>query len=98
MGYVYNDDASGYNLEPNGKENDRQRKIDPHNLILVIERVGAQRNAHAYLPPQDSASHEDELAKQLTFPHDAGDDKNASTLVLYADGNIVTLTRQDVKH
>jgi hypothetical protein len=43
-------------------------------------------------------AHEDELAKQLSFPHDADDDKNATTLVLYADGNIVTLTRQDFKH
>jgi hypothetical protein len=98
VGYVYNDAASGYNLEPNGKENDRQRKIDPAHLILLIERVGAPRNAHANLPPQDSVANEEELAKQLTFPHDAEDDKNASTLVLYADGNIVTLTRQDIKH
>ncbi len=98
VSYVYNDAASGYNLEPNGKEDDRQRKIDPAHLILLIERVGAARNAHAYLPPQDSVAHEDELAKQLTFPHYADDDKNAATVVLYADGNIVTLTRQDIKH
>lgn len=98
VAYVYNDAASGYNLEPNGKEDDRQRKIDPSHLILLIERVGAPRNAHAYLPPQDSVPHEEELAKQLAFPHYADDDKNAATVVLYADGNIVTLTRQDVKH
>jgi hypothetical protein len=96
--YVYNDAASGYNLEPNGKENDRQRKIDPAHLILLIERVGREHNLHAELPPQDSAAHEEELAKQLAFPHDADDEKNASTLILYADGNIVTLTRQDFKH
>jgi hypothetical protein len=98
VGYVYNDAASGYNLEPNGKEDDRQRKIDPSHLILLIERVGAARNAHAYLPPQDSVSHEEELAKQLSFPHYADDEKNAATLILYANGNIVTLTRQDIKH
>ena len=98
VGYVYNDAASGYNLEPTGKENDRQRKILPHDLILLIERVGAPRNAHVSLPPQDTVAHEQELAKEMSFPHDAEDDKNASTLVLYADGHITTLTRQDLKN
>lgn len=98
VAYVYNDAASGYNLEPTGKEDDRQLKIAPHDLILLIERVGAPRNAHAYLPPQDTIAHEQELAKLMSFPHDAEDDKNASTLVLYADGHIMTLTRQDFKN
>ncbi len=98
VGYVYNDAAAGYNLEPSGKEDDRQRKIDPSHLILLIERVGAPHNAHAYLPPEDSIPHQEELLKQLAFPHDADDDKNATTKILYADGNIVTVTRQDMKH
>ena len=98
VAYVYNDAASGYNLEPNGKADDRRNKIDPHDLILLIERVGAPRNAHVNLPPQDSLSNKEELVKQMSFPHYADDDANASTLVLYADGNIVTLTRQDMKH
>ena len=67
VAYVYNDAASGYNLEPNGKEDDRQRKIDPHNLILLIERVGAPRNAHAYLPPQDSVAHRGGVGETVEF-------------------------------
>ncbi len=98
VSYVYNDAASGYNLEPNGKESANSRRIDPHDLILLVERVGESHNAHASLPPRDSIAHEEELAKQLVFPHAADDEMNASTIILYADGNIVMLTRRDIKH
>lgn len=98
VAYVYNDLAAGYNLEPNGKEDDRRRRIDPHDLILLIERVGAPRNAHALLPLQDNLSHKEALLKQMNFPHFADDDKNAVTVLLYADGRIETLTRLDMKN
>ncbi len=98
VGYVYNEAAAGYNLEPNGKADDRRNKIDPHDLLLLVERVGAPRNAHALLPPQDNLSHKEELLKQMSFPHYADDDKNAMTVLLYADGHIVTQTRLDMKN
>ena len=97
VGYVYNDAASGYNLEPNGRPDDRRSKIDPHDLILLIERVGAPRNAHANLPMQDTQSHKEELFKQMSFPHFTEDENTAMTIVLYADGHIMTPTRRDMK-
>lgn len=98
VAYVYNDAASGFNLEPNGKEDDRRRKTDPHDLILLIERPGAPRNAHADLPAPDNMAHEEELVKQMSFPHEVDSGDDASTFVLYADGHITKLTRRDLKH
>lgn len=97
VGYVYNDLAAGYNLEPNGKEDDKRRRIDPHDLILLIERVGAPHNAHAALPLQNSVDHQEELLKQLNFPHNIDEGDNAVTLILYADGHITTSLRRDFK-
>src|SRR5579883_2916569 len=44
VSYVYNDLASGYNLEPNDKEKSRQ--VDLSRLVLLIERPGRADNQH----------------------------------------------------
>lgn len=94
IGYVYNDLASDYNLEPGGNDT-KSRNIDPSRLVLLIERPGVGSNAHVSIPPQVSQEAEQALYKQLSFPHYSDDPKNATTVVLFASGRIVTMTRQD---
>lgn len=88
--YVYNDLASGYNLQ-----DDRKRKIDPAHLILLIEQPGAPPNAHMVIQPDDNQQGEDALYKQLRFPHYSDDPGNATTVILYANGDVKIRTRLD---
>ncbi len=94
VGYVYNDLAAGYNLRPTGT-NDRQRQIDPGQLVLLIERPDAPRNAHVAIPPQGSAQGEQALYHELAFPHFADDTKEATTVVLFANGSLRRYKRLD---
>jgi hypothetical protein len=93
--YVYNELAAGYNLEPTRPEEDRQKDLPPDQLVLLIEQPGAKPNATNKIPPQNSAQAEDELFKQLNFPHNAGDMEKATTVVLYASGRIKYIIRKD---
>lgn len=93
IGYVYNDQAAGYNLET-GKDADGNL-LDPSRVVLLIERPGAQANTHVKIPPQGSAQGEQALFKELAFPHYEDDTRNATTVILFANGNIVTRTRRD---
>jgi hypothetical protein len=95
VGYVYNDLAAGYSLE-NGK-NARNRPIDSSRLVLLIEQVGVGDNAHRPIPLQENTQAEEDLYKALAFPHYSDDPKSATTVILYANGSIVTMTRQDFK-
>ena len=98
VGYVYNELAAGYNIEPIDKEHDRQKTLPLDQLILVIERTGAPLNSHVLIPPQGDAQGEDALAKLLDFPHFASDPQKATTVLLYANGTVVTRTKQDFTH
>ena len=95
VGYVYNDAASGYNLEPTGK-NDRQAGISPDRLVLLIERVGAPLNAHEDIKPEDED--QKDFFHRLTFPHYSEDAENATELVLYANGRILERKRSEFIH
>ena len=97
VGYVYNDDAAEYNLEPKPAAEDRQRLVLPKYLPLVIERENAPRNAHEKLGMTDTAEHEREFAKSLQFPHYKNDPDNAKTLILFANGSITNPIRRDFK-
>ncbi len=92
VGYVYNDLAAGYNLE----RPELQKSASPNRLVLLIEKPGAGRNAHAVIPPQGNAQGEAALAKMLSFPHYADDAERATTLILYADGHIERPIRRDL--
>lgn len=98
VGYVFNDLASGYNVETN--KNAKGELINPANLILLIERPGVAReeNAHTPIPIQNNLQGRQALEKALTFPHNADDIENATTLVLYANGRIQRLLRRDFKY
>ena len=98
VGYVYNELAAGYNLEPTDKEHDRQKKLPLDQLILVIERTGAPLNSHVLIPAQGDAQGEAALYKVLDFPHNASDPQKATTVLLYANGSVVTRTKQDFAH
>lgn len=101
ISYAYNELASEYNLDPIAREKEFQtthkKIVDPARLILLIEQPGAGPNAHVSIPPQDSVQGEEALAKQLAFPHYSDQGDNATTLVLFANGNIVRYTRRDLK-
>ncbi|HLV78992.1 MAG TPA: hypothetical protein VKT32_01885 [Chthonomonadaceae bacterium] len=94
VGYAYNDLAGDYNLDPNGKEAEKQLPDD--QLPLFIEMPNAPRNAHLSIPAQDSEQGEAALAKVLAFPHYASDPKNATTLLMMTNGSLETITRQDL--
>jgi prepilin-type processing-associated H-X9-DG protein len=101
VGYVYNDLASGYNIDTGKTSKEKTgsvQNIDPSRLVLLIERAGATGSAHVTIPPQGSATGEAVLAKELTFPHFSGDDVNATAMVLFADGSVKRFIRQDFKH
>ena len=90
--YVYNDLASGQSLDPADKH-----AIDPSRLVLLIERPGAEPNAHVVIPPQINRQAEQALFKELSFPHGSDDAENASTIILFANGNSRVVTRRDFK-
>jgi hypothetical protein len=96
VGYVYNDLAAGYNLEPTNK-NDRQKTLDPSNLVLLVEKVGAEENASIHIPTLREPEGEQALQKSLSFPHFADDKERAASLVLLANGRIVLRTRRDFR-
>ncbi len=96
VGYVYNDVASNYLLEPNG-EPSKGKRIDPADLVLLIERPNVGRNAHTPIPAQVNEQAMDDLLKSLTFPHYADDPKNAETVILFADQSVQTRIRQDFR-
>ena len=98
VGYVYNVLAAGYNLEPTDAAHDKQKALPLDNLVLIFERTGAPLNAHEPIPPQLDAPSEAALYKALDFPHYAGDPQNATTVLLYANGKIITRTRRDFTH
>ena len=103
VGYVYNDLLTGYDLQPTGRvgEDDQPAKkhpladVNPKNIVVFIEQPGAPPNAHAPIPPLSNSQAEEALGKQLSFPHFSGDEKNATTMVLFADGSIRRMLRQD---
>ncbi len=95
VGYVYNEEAAGYNLEPKAEKEDRQRGLPPKYLPLLIERPGAERNAHEKLGTTDTAEHEAAFAKSLQFPHYSADPDNAATVILLATGSIQRSIRRD---
>jgi hypothetical protein len=106
VGYVYNDLASNYELEPKQpfpgvaqpapSKSDKPR-VDPDRLILLIEKPGAQPNEHEKIPPPDSIQNQEELYKLLAFPHNHDDPDGAKTVILYASGKIDIVTRKDLR-
>jgi hypothetical protein len=97
LGYVYNDLAAGFDLDPTGEQY-RKQKIDPRELVLLIEKPDAEPNAHVAILPQGTDVGEEALAKLLAFPHYEDDLNNATSVVIFANGTPVTLTRRDLKH
>lgn len=100
VGYVYNDLASGYNVETGKTSKEKtgvEMPVDPSRLVVLIERPDAPDNAHVRIPPQGNAQGEAALYKELTFPHNSQDEVNATTLVLFADGSVSRLLRRDFK-
>ena len=95
VGYAYNDLAGDYNLEPNGKEAEKQ--LPENELPLFIEMPDAPRNAHVTIPAQGNAQGVEALSKILAFPHYASDPKNATTILMMTNGSLETITRQDLK-
>ena len=97
ISYVYNDLAAGYSLESGkrGSTEGARQSIDAGRLILLIERPGAEDNAHVNIPPQINPEAEQALLKHLSFPHGSDDTLNASTVVVYADGTQRVLTPRD---
>ena len=98
VGYVYNELAAGYNLEPTDVARDRQRNLPPDQMVLIIERTNAPLNAHVTIPAQSNAQSEDALFKALDFPHYASDPQKATTVLLFANGKVSTRTKQDFTH
>jgi hypothetical protein len=90
--YEYNDLAAGYDTQE-----ESNRKVDPRDLVLLIERPGAQDNAHVAIPRQGNAQAESALFKLLTFPHYSDDPDNATTVILYASGTVSVRTRKDFR-
>ena len=98
VGYVYNELAAGYNLEPIDREHDRQLIIKPKQMVLLIEQTNAPLNAHVVIPAQSNAQGEAALARVLDFPHYASDPQKATTVLLFATGKVDTRTKQDFTH
>ncbi len=100
VGYVYNHLAEAYNLEPTNV-NDRQKDVSPSNLVLLIEKVGAEPNTGILIPSQqpgaDIEKNEKVLYKNLDFPHYSEDKDAATTLILLASGRILVRTRRDFR-
>ncbi|HLJ56182.1 MAG TPA: hypothetical protein VKT77_14170 [Chthonomonadaceae bacterium] len=93
ISYVYNDLAAGRSLDTS-----ERKGVDLAHLVLLIERPGAEPNAHVSIPIQGNPDAEAALQKQLTFPHGSDDSDNAATLVLYADGHQDVLTPRYFRH
>jgi len=92
IGYVYNNLASSLNLQ-----DERGRKLDPGQVVLLIEKPGANPNDHAEIPTQNSSQAEDALYKLLAFPHYSDDTDNATTVILFANGRVSVRTRKDFR-
>ncbi len=96
VGYIYNDLAAGYNLEPTNI-NDRQKTLEPGNLVLLIEKVDVEPNASIHIPTLREPEGEKVLQDNLSFPHLADDKERAASLVLLANGRIILRTRRDFR-
>ena len=101
VSYVYNDLAEGYSLET-GKHDlkDRETKeksIDPSQLVVLFEKVGAAPNTHVSIPIQKDREAEQGLGRALSFSHNADDEERATGLVLYANGYVKRWTKKDFK-
>ena len=94
VGYVYNELAAGYHLEPSAKDI-REKTLHLDQLVLLVEKNDAPPNAHALIPSQDSRQGEDALYKTADFPHYAADPDKATTVLLFANGKVTTRTRLD---
>ncbi len=90
--YEYNELASGFNMQ-----DERDRKMDPSDLVLLIERPGVEKNARVSIPRQGNSQAESALFKLLTFPHYSDDPDNATTVILYASGTVSVRTRKDFR-
>ena len=90
--YAFNNMASGFNMQ-----DERNRKVDPSRIVLLIEKPGAPPNAHLDIPAQMDSQAEDSLYKMLVFPHYADDPANATTIILYANGTVSVKTRKDYR-
>ena len=101
VGYVYNDLAAGYSLETNKHDQKdpktKEKAIDPSQLVVLFEKLGAKSNTHMSIPVQINRSAEQELGKELSFSHNADDEENATGLVLYANGYVKRWTKKDFK-
>jgi hypothetical protein len=97
VGYVFNDLASGYNVETN--KSAKGEVINPARLVLLIERPGVSReeNNHVSIPVQGNRPGEQALLKELAFPHNSDDTEKATAVVLYANGKIQRVMRIDLK-
>ncbi len=95
VGYVFNELAAGYNLEPSDKDQQRQRALPVNQLVLLIERTDAPLNAHVAIPAQSDAKGEAALGKALDFPHYAADPEKATAVLLFANGKVDTRTKRD---
>lgn len=95
VGYVFNDLASGYNVET-GK-NAKGEAINPSRLVLLIERPGVppDKSIHIPIPLQGNMQGEEALLKELKFVHNSDDTKTATTVILYANGRVQRVQRQD---
>jgi hypothetical protein len=95
VGYVFNDLASGYNVET-GK-NARGEVINPSRLVLLIERPGVAPDVstHTSIPLQGNLPGEQALLKELRFVHNSDDTKTATTVILFANGRVQRLERRD---
>lgn len=96
VGYVYNQLAAGYNLEPTNVR-DRQKEVAPGDLVLLIEKIGADTNSSVMIPAQRPGANEQVLFQNLDFPHYADDKDAATSLILLANGRIITRTRRDFR-
>jgi len=90
--YEYNDLAAGFDMLE-----DRNRKVEPGDLVLLIEHPGADKNSHIPIPRQGNAQAESALYKLLAFPHYADDPDNATTVILFANGRVSVRTRKDFR-
>jgi hypothetical protein len=98
IGYVYNDLAAGYSLEPGNRDMaGTQNAVADTRLVLLIERPGAGPDEHVVIQPQGNATAEKALFELLAFPHGADDVDHAATVVLYASGSQRVMTRRDFR-
>ncbi len=95
IGYVYNDQASEYDLDASSRE-DKKKTFDPGEMPLLIEQVGAKPNAHMVIPEQSNDQGKEALGKIASFAHFSEDRDNAATVVLFVNGKVLVFTHRDL--